>query len=101
VEGRHAAALGLIRAMAGQGRMSLRAAARFVGQDVKTVHGAAEGGCSLKKDEAGRNVFPRDAVYVGLGICHTPGTRIGRSKHMTPFHGAARAWQKDLGYFRR
>ena len=61
----------LIRAMAGQGPMSLRAAARLVGHDVKTVHGDVHGLLKadiLEKDEAGRIVFPYDAVHVDFVI---------------------------------
>lgn len=61
----------LIRAMAGRGPMSLRAAARLVGHDVKTTHGDVhvllESGV-LEKDEAGRIVFPYDAVHVDFTI---------------------------------
>jgi predicted transcriptional regulator len=62
---------GLIRAMAGQGPMSLRAAARLVGHDVKTVHGDVQALLKvdvLEKDEAGRIVFPYDAVHVDFVV---------------------------------
>jgi len=61
----------LLRAMAGQGPMSLRAAARLVSHDVKTVHGDVQALLAadvLEKDEAGRIVFPYDAVHVDFVI---------------------------------
>jgi predicted transcriptional regulator len=61
----------LIRAMAGQGPMSLRGAARLVGHDVKTVHGDVQALLKtdiLEKDETGRIVFPYDAVHVDFVI---------------------------------
>lgn len=61
----------LIRAMAGQGPMSVRGAARLVGHDVKTVHGDVQALLKvdvLEKDEAGRIVFPYDAVHVDFVI---------------------------------
>jgi predicted transcriptional regulator len=61
----------LIRAMAGQGPMSLRAAARLVGHDVKTVHGDVQAllmADILEKDESGRIVFPYDAAHADFTI---------------------------------
>ena len=61
----------LIRAMAGQAPMSMRAAARLVGHDVKTIHGDVQVLLQveiLEKDEAGRIVFPYDAVHVDFII---------------------------------
>jgi len=61
----------LIRALAGQGPMSMRAAARLVGHDVKTIHGDVQALLQaeiLEKDEAGRIVFPYDAVHVDFVI---------------------------------
>jgi len=57
----------LLAAMTGAGPMSLRAAARRVGRDVKTVHGdvhALLDAGILHKTEQGRIVFPFDAVRV-------------------------------------
>ena len=57
----------LLAAMTGAGPMSLRAAARRVGRDVKAVHGdvhALLDAGILDKTEAGRIVFPYDAVRV-------------------------------------
>ncbi|HME20900.1 MAG TPA: transcriptional regulator [Acetobacteraceae bacterium] len=62
---------GLIRAMAGQGPMSMRAAARLVGHDVKTIHGDVRALLDaevLEKDEMGRIVFPYDVVHVDFTI---------------------------------
>jgi predicted transcriptional regulator len=61
----------LIRAMAGQGPMSMRAAARLVGYDVKTIHGDVQALLQaeiLEKDEAGHIIFPHDAVHVDFVI---------------------------------
>jgi predicted transcriptional regulator len=61
----------IIRAMAGQGPMSIRAAARLVGYDVKTIHGDVQAllrAQILEKDEDGRIVFPYDAVHVDFTI---------------------------------
>lgn len=57
----------LLSAMTGAGPMSLRAAARRVGRDVKAVHGdvhALLNAGILSKTEDGRIVFPFDAVRV-------------------------------------
>jgi predicted transcriptional regulator len=61
----------LIRAMAGQSPMSVRAAARLVGYDVKTIHGDVQALLQadiLEKDKAGRIMFPYDAVHVDFTI---------------------------------
>lgn len=61
----------LIRAMAGQGPMSMRAAARLVSRDVKTIHGDVRALLDaevLEKDDVGRIVFPYDAVHVDFTI---------------------------------
>jgi len=61
----------LVRAMAGRGPMSIRAASRLVGHDVKTVHGDVQallGADVLEKDDSGRIVFPYDAVHVDFII---------------------------------
>jgi len=57
----------LIKAMAGQGPMTLREAARRAGRDVKAVHGdvhALLAAGILRKDADGKLEFPFDAVHV-------------------------------------
>ncbi len=57
----------LLKAMTGQGPMSIREAARRVGRDVKAVHGdvhALLAAGVLDRTEDGRIVFPFDAVRV-------------------------------------
>jgi predicted transcriptional regulator len=57
----------LIKAMAGQGPMTLREAARRVGRDVKAVHGDAHALLSagiLRRTPEGKLDFPFDAVHV-------------------------------------
>ena len=59
----------LIRAMAGAGPMTIRAAARRVSRDVKAVHGdvhALLDAGILNKTDTGRIVFPFDAIHVDL-----------------------------------
>jgi predicted transcriptional regulator len=59
----------LIRSMAGAGPMTIRAAARKVGRDVKAVHGdvhALLDAGILQKTDKGRIVFPFDAIHVDL-----------------------------------
>jgi predicted transcriptional regulator len=59
----------LIRAMAGAGPMTIRAAARRVNRDVKAVHGDVDALLNagiLHKTDTGRIVFPFDAVHVDL-----------------------------------
>lgn len=57
----------LLKAMTGQGPMSIREAARRVGRDVKAVHGDVrvllDAGV-LDKTDDGRIVFPYDTVHV-------------------------------------
>lgn len=58
----------LLKAMTGQGPMTIREAARRVGRDVKAVHGDVrallEAGL-VEHDETGRRVvFPYDGVHV-------------------------------------
>ena len=51
--------------------MSVRAAARLAGHDVKTIHGDVQvllQADVLAKDPAGRIVFPYDAVHVDFTI---------------------------------
>jgi predicted transcriptional regulator len=56
----------LLKAMAGQGPMTIRCAARRMGRDVKAVHADVrallEAGIIEQSD--GRIVFPYDAVHV-------------------------------------
>jgi predicted transcriptional regulator len=57
----------LLKAMTGQGPMTIRGAARRVGRDVKGVHGdvhALLDAGLLDRTEDGRIVFPYDAVHV-------------------------------------
>jgi predicted transcriptional regulator len=61
----------LLRAMTGQGPMSIRAAARAVGRDVKAVHGdvhALLAAGVLDREADGRIVFPFDAVQVDIRL---------------------------------
>lgn len=59
----------LIRSMAGAEPMTIRAAARIVGRDVKAVHrdvhALLDAGI-LQKADKGRIVFPFDAIHVDL-----------------------------------
>lgn len=57
----------LLKAMCGQGAMTIREIARRVGRDVKAVHGdvhALLDAGVLNRTEDGRVVFPYDAVHV-------------------------------------
>ena len=57
----------LLKAMRGAGPMSIREAARRVGRDVKAVHGDITvllNAGVLDRDDAGRVVFPFDAIKV-------------------------------------
>jgi predicted transcriptional regulator len=57
----------LVKAMAGQGPLTMREVARRIGRDVKAVHGDAHALLDaglLDKTEDGRLVFPFDAVRV-------------------------------------
>ena len=61
----------LIRAMSGKGLMSIRAAGRLIGQDIKTVHADVQEllrAGILQKDAAGRIRFPYDAIHVDFMI---------------------------------
>lgn len=56
-----------LRAMAGAGPLSIRAVARLVERDVKSVHGDIQALLSagvLERAEGRRVVFPYDAVHV-------------------------------------
>lgn len=61
----------VLRAMTGQGPLSLREVARRVGRDVKTVHGDAhlllDAGL-LDRTDDGRLLFPYDAVHVDFTL---------------------------------
>jgi predicted transcriptional regulator len=57
----------LLKAMTGQGAMTIRAAARRVSRDIKAVHGdvhALLDAGVLERAEGRRVVFPYDAVHV-------------------------------------
>jgi len=57
----------ILKAMAGQGAMSLREAARRVGRDVKSVHGdvhALLNAGVLRQNDTGEIEFPYEAVHV-------------------------------------
>ena len=59
----------LIRAMAGAGPLTIRAAARRVGRDVKAVHGdihALLDAGILRKTDNGRVEFPFDSIRVDV-----------------------------------
>ena len=61
----------LLRAMAGAGPLTIRAAARRVSRDVKAVHGdvhALLNAGVLQKTDDGKIVFPFDAVRVDLTL---------------------------------
>jgi predicted transcriptional regulator len=61
----------LLKAMAGQGPMSLREAARRVSRDVKGVHGdvhALLDAGVLRRTSVGRIEFPYDAVHVDFTL---------------------------------
>lgn len=61
----------LLKAMTGQGPMSIREAARRVGRDVKAVHGdvhALLDSGVLHRTENGRIEFPFDAVHVDFKL---------------------------------
>jgi predicted transcriptional regulator len=63
--------LGLIEKMAGKGPMSLRAAARLIGKDVKTVHADVHALLHhgiLEKTTDGKIVFPYDALRVDYTV---------------------------------
>ncbi len=59
----------LVRAMAGAGPLTIRAAARRVDRDVKAVHGDVHtllGAGILRKTDNGLIVFPFDAIRVDI-----------------------------------
>jgi len=61
----------ILRAMMGQGEMSIRAVARRVGRDVKAVHGDVtaliEMG-AVERTESGRVLFPFERIHVDYTI---------------------------------
>ena len=61
----------LLRAMVGQGPMTIRGLAREVGRDVKAVHGdvhALLDAGLVDRTAEGRVVFPYDAVHVDFEL---------------------------------
>ena len=61
----------ILRAMTGQGEMTIREIARRVGRDVKAVHGDVQAlllAGVLDRAESGRVVFPYDAVRVDFTL---------------------------------
>lgn len=61
----------IIRAMTGQGQMTIREVARRVGRDVKAVHGDIQALLKagvLDRSETGRVMFPFDAVHVDFTV---------------------------------
>lgn len=61
----------IIRAMTGQGEMTIREIARRVGRDVKAVHGDVQALLNagvLDRTEAGHVIFPYDAVRVDFTV---------------------------------
>ncbi|MCZ2105145.1 MAG: DNA-binding protein [Comamonadaceae bacterium] len=61
----------IVRTLCGAGPVSLREVARRVGRDVKAVHGdvhALLAAGVLERDDAGRIVFPYDAVHVDFTV---------------------------------
>jgi predicted transcriptional regulator len=61
----------LLKAMTGQGAMTIREAARRAGRDVKAVHGdvhALLDAGMLERTQDGRIIFPYDAVHVDFTL---------------------------------
>lgn len=61
----------LMRAMIGEGSMTIRAVARGVGRDVKAVHGDVHALLKagiLDRTEDGKVIFPYDAIHVDFTI---------------------------------
>jgi predicted transcriptional regulator len=61
----------LLKAIAGQDALTIRAAARRVGRDVKAVHGDVHALLNvglLERTGDGRIVFPFDAVHVDFTV---------------------------------
>jgi predicted transcriptional regulator len=64
----------LLKAMTGQGPMTIREAARRVSRDVKAVHGdvhALLNAGVLERTDDGKVVFPYDAVHVDFTLHKT------------------------------
>jgi predicted transcriptional regulator len=62
----------LLRAMTGQGAMSIREAARRVGRDIKAVHGDIQAliVAGIVERADGGVIFPYDAVHVDFMLTH-------------------------------
>ncbi|WP_275096070.1 winged helix-turn-helix transcriptional regulator [Sedimenticola hydrogenitrophicus] len=61
----------IIRAMTGQGGMTIREIARRVGRDVKAVHGDVQALLNagvLDRTDTGQVIFPYDAVHVDFTV---------------------------------
>lgn len=61
----------ILRAMTGQGEMTIREIARRVDRDVKAVHGDVQAlllAGMLDRADSGRVVFPYDAVHVDFTL---------------------------------
>jgi predicted transcriptional regulator len=61
----------VLKAMTGQGAMSIREVARHVGRDVKAVHGDVQkllDAGVLSHTEDGRVIFPYEAVHVDFTL---------------------------------
>ncbi|WP_438852452.1 HVO_A0114 family putative DNA-binding protein [Brevundimonas nasdae] len=61
----------ILKAMTGQGEMTIREIARRVDRDVKAVHGDVQAlliGGVLDRADSGRVVFPYDAVHVDFTL---------------------------------
>ena len=63
----------ILKAMTGQGELTIREVARRVGRDVKAVHGDVTALLSsgvLDRTQNGRVIFPYDAVHVDFTLTH-------------------------------
>lgn len=61
----------ILRAMTGQGEMTIREIGRRVGRDVKAVHGDVQAllvAGVLDRADSGRVIFPYDAVHVDFTL---------------------------------
>ena len=61
----------ILKAMTGQGEMTIREVARQVGRDVKAVHGDVQALLAagvLDRAESGRVIFPYDEVHVDFTL---------------------------------
>lgn len=62
----------ILKAMTGQGEMTIREIGRRVDRDVKAVHGDVQAllvGGVLDRADSGRVIFPYDAVHVDFTLC--------------------------------